>query len=172
MPLRRLETQAVLRRHPRHHRISEREGPEQRTPDRVGDYRGAEITIHFNRLQCASALECVHGLPAVFKKGGKPWITPDNATAEQIMAAIGRCPSGALRYTVNDATGRSATSRRASTSGTTVPMRSPAACRSPRRTGAKARRREHYTLCRCGASRNKPFCDGSHWRINFLDEGN
>ena len=31
--------------------------------------------------------------------------------------------------------------------------------------------REHFTLCRCGASKNKPFCDGSHWEAKFKDAG-
>ncbi|TDJ66950.1 MAG: hypothetical protein E2O37_01575 [Proteobacteria bacterium] len=38
--------------------------------------------------------------------------------------------------------------------------------------GGEGASTEHYTLCRCGASKNKPFCDGSHWRIKFQDNDN
>jgi CDGSH-type Zn-finger protein len=30
--------------------------------------------------------------------------------------------------------------------------------------------RNRMTLCRCGASRNKPFCDATHTSIRFTDE--
>ena len=39
-------------------------------------------------------------------------------------------------------------------------------------TGSKPESKEHYTLCRCGASKNKPFCNGAHWDINFKDDKN
>jgi CDGSH-type Zn-finger protein len=39
----------------------------------------------------------------------------------------------------------------------------------PRAEGAST---EHYALCRCGGSRNKLFCDGTHWYINFHDDKN
>ena len=39
----------------------------------------------------------------------------------------------------------------------------------PRGEGASL---EHYPLCRCGGSKNKPFCDGTHWSIKFRDEKN
>ncbi|MDN5847202.1 MAG: CDGSH iron-sulfur domain-containing protein, partial [Candidatus Nitrosocosmicus sp.] len=37
---------------------------------------------------------------------------------------------------------------------------------------AEGASKEHYVLCRCGASNNKPFCDGSHYGIDFKDERN
>jgi CDGSH-type Zn-finger protein len=35
---------------------------------------------------------------------------------------------------------------------------------------AEGSSKEHYTLCRCGASNNKPFCDGMHRTISFKDD--
>ncbi|MCU1495643.1 MAG: hypothetical protein JWO62_3407 [Acidimicrobiaceae bacterium] len=35
--------------------------------------------------------------------------------------------------------------------------------------GTDYERRNRVTLCRCGASRNKPFCDGSHAAVGFTD---
>ncbi|MHC4779758.1 MAG: CDGSH iron-sulfur domain-containing protein [Planctomycetota bacterium] len=38
--------------------------------------------------------------------------------------------------------------------------------------GSTPESREHCTLCRCGSSKNKPFCDGTHWYVKFIDERN
>jgi CDGSH-type Zn-finger protein len=140
------------------------------TPDGVVDYPGAEITVHFNRLQCSTAEECVRGLAKVFQHGRKPWIEPDHARAEQVVEVIHRCPSGALRYTHKGAPGPNHAHPpgiRVRKDGPYevkggVPLRAPFSME-----GAS---QQIYTLCRCGASRNKPFCDGSHGRIKFTDE--
>ena len=73
--------------------ISDR-NPEH-TPDGVVDYAGAQVVVHFNRLQCSASEECAHGLPQVFQHGHKPWIEPDHASAEELVQVISRCPSGA-----------------------------------------------------------------------------
>ena len=39
-------------------------------------------------------------------------------------------------------------------------------------TWGRGASKEQFTLCRCGASKNKPFCDGSHWTIKFADDKN
>jgi CDGSH-type Zn-finger protein len=142
------------------------------TPDGVVDYAGAEITVHFNHLQCSAAEECARGLPAVFRHHEDPWIQPNSAPAEKIIEVIQRCPSGALRYTRHARTG---------------PQHDEAPAIRIRRNGPyevkggiplrtdfwnAGATRQIYALCRCGASKNKPFCDGSHWKIKFNDEGN
>jgi CDGSH-type Zn-finger protein len=148
----------------------------EHTVDSVGEFPGAEITVHFNKLQCSAAQECANGLPSVFRHGdltrfvtGKPWIQPDREPAEKIMAVIKRCPSGALRYTINGKTGPD----HMEPPNIRIRKNGPYEVKGsiPLRTSfwMQQQNPQLYALCRCGASRNKPFCDGSHWRIKFDD---
>ena len=149
------------------------------TPDGVKDFPGKEITVHFNKLQCAAAGECAAGLPSVFHHGGvvriatgQPWIQPDREDAEQIIDVIRRCPSGALRYTYKGETGPDSTEP----TGIRIRRDGPYEVEGemPLRTTFwnEDATRQIYALCRCGASGNKPFCDGSHFRVKFKDEKN
>jgi uncharacterized Fe-S cluster protein YjdI len=60
-------------------------------------YAGADVDVSFDGDVCIHAAECVKGLPAVFDTKKRPWITPDEAPAADVVAQVGRCPSGALR---------------------------------------------------------------------------
>jgi uncharacterized Fe-S cluster protein YjdI len=60
-------------------------------------YEGAAVSVSFDNELCDHAAECVRGLPAVFEVGRRPWIIPDNASADEVVAVVARCPSGALR---------------------------------------------------------------------------
>lgn len=148
-------------------------------PDRVTDFAGAEITVHFNDLQCSAAGECARGLPSVFRDRDivrmvlrKPWIQPDREAAEPIVEVIRRCPSGALRYTRGGEDGPD----HSEPPGIRIRRNGPYEVTGhiPLRTDAwpEGATRQIYALCRCGASRNKPFCDGSHLRVRFRDEKN
>lgn len=143
----------------------------ERTSDGVKDFAGADITVHYNLLQCASAEHCSEELAAVFRKGEKPWIQPDHGSPQEIMEVIERCPSGALRYTFNGKTGPASREHPQIRIAKNGPYEVEGiALRVDQWSEAAAR--DRYTLCRCGASKNKPFCDGSHWRIGFTDDKN
>ena len=61
-------------------------------------YEGQEITIHDNRTICCHAAECVSNLNSVFDINTNPWINPDNATTQEVIDVVKKCPSGALSY--------------------------------------------------------------------------
>ncbi|GAB2870109.1 (4Fe-4S)-binding protein [Streptomyces mayteni] len=65
-------------------------------------YQARSITVTFEAGRCRHAAECVKGLPEVFDTAKRPWIQPDNATAERVAEVVRRCPSGALRYELVD----------------------------------------------------------------------
>lgn len=75
---------------------------EHRPPCKSKAYVGKAITIYDNRRICSHSAECINGLPKVFDLSKKPWIDPDGADANSIIAVIESCPSGALSYTIND----------------------------------------------------------------------
>ncbi|MEN8146038.1 MAG: CDGSH iron-sulfur domain-containing protein [Campylobacterota bacterium] len=134
-------------------------------------YEGKEITIHFNRSICAGAAACVHGLPTVFKSDSpSDWIRPDNETNAKIVETIKACPSGALSYSVN---GKIAIDGRSVPKITIIkngPYRVEGVVleEKPIPTNFSTTK---YTLCRCGYSKNRPYCDYSHAESSWSDEG-
>ena len=136
------------------------------------DYVGKKITIHDNRGVCAHAGSCTDNLAAVFSLDKEPWIDPDGATVDEIIETIKACPSGALSYTVESIEHRDQDREPMVTVIKNGPYAITGGIELLEQTVGEGASSEHYTLCRCGGSNNKPFCDGTHWSIGFKDEKN
>lgn len=143
--------------------------------DKRKTYAGKKIIIHDNRKICSHAAECVNNLPSVFKFDARPWIDPDAATLEESINTIRKCPSGALSYSIDGVEYKDQNERKpmvtVSKEGPYIITGGVELIGDNLQFGDGASK-EHYTLCRCGASRNKPFCDGMHRVINFKDDKN
>jgi uncharacterized Fe-S cluster protein YjdI len=63
-------------------------------------YVGQKITIHDNRSICSHAAYCIENLSSVFKVDHRSWINTDNASTEEIIETIKKCPSRALSYSI------------------------------------------------------------------------
>lgn len=150
---------------------------ENRTPDQLDAYAGKEITILDNRGVCAHSGFCTDRLSEVFRLRQEPWIDPDGAKREAILKAVKACPSGALGYALRG------TERAADVDQDRPPAIEVSKDGPYRITGAiklldahgqeevpgAGSSAEHYSLCRCGQSPNKPFCTGMHWYVGFKD---
>lgn len=130
--------------------------------------RGKALTIHFDGGKCIHARNCVMSAPAVFKANVTgPWIDPDAAAAEELAAVAKNCPSGAITYERHD--------------GGASEIAPPVNTIRVRENGPLAVHAELHidgqppchraTLCRCGHSANKPFCDGAHAGKSFIATG-
>ena len=143
---------------------------DHRVPDRLDVHRGDRITVFDNRGVCSHAGLCTARLPAVWRSGVEPWIDPDAAPPEEIVRVVRACPSGALSYALDgdrQTDDHDAPEIVVSRDGPYyvrggVPLDGV--------TYGDGASRGHCALCRCGHSRNKPFCDGSHWYAGFHDD--
>ena len=142
-----------------------------RVPDKRENYVGAGVTLHDNRGICAHMGYCTDQLPAVWRTGTEPWIDPDGAAGERVAEQTRRCPSGALSHSVDGVEHRDQERSPTIQVVAAGPYFVTGGIELQHTEGGEGASREHYTLCRCGRSKNKPFCDGTHWYVDFTDPG-
>ena len=134
-------------------------------------YAGEKLTIHFDPKKCIHAGECVKGNAAVFNPNNKPWVAPDATSADEIVQVVERCPTGALTYERHDG-GAAETAAAANT--VHIAPDGPVYLRGDLRiegSNGEEITATRVALCRCGASKNAPFCDRAHTEAEFKDGG-
>ena len=136
--------------------------------DGVEHIEGRDMTLIYEGKKCIHSRFCVTGAPDVFLANVVgPWIHPDAMPVDALVEIAHVCPSGAIAYRRKD--------------GKPDEIAPPVNLLTIREAGPYALRGElsiagksgmfRATLCRCGASKNKPYCDGSHHEVNFSASG-
>ncbi len=140
--------------------------------DRGRAYSGQAIVVQYGVKRCIHAAECAKGLPAVFDPNRQPWIDPDAASADDIAAIVMRCPTGALHFERTDGgAAEPVPDRNRTTLSADGPLYLRGQIEIARMDGTVLLHDTRVALCRCGASQNKPFCDGHHETAGFTDPG-
>jgi CDGSH-type Zn-finger protein/truncated hemoglobin YjbI len=151
----------------------------ERVPDKRDTYVGEQVTILDNRGICQHSGFCTDRVASAFRVGQEPFVAPSGGRMDELIRAVRDCPSGALSYAIDDREARDQVDYHGTRepaievskdgpyriSGA-IPLADGEGNPEPRNDGASL---EHYALCRCGHSRNKPFCSGMHWYVDFKD---
>lgn len=132
--------------------------------------KGREVTITFDGTRCIHSRNCVLSHPEVFVPNVKgAWIHPDAARADVVLALGVNCPSGAIRVARND--GGASSDEAPVVNLLRLRENGPLSLEAPMILRGVAEPGPRATLCRCGASANKPYCDGSHVAAGFVASG-
>ena len=134
-------------------------------------YTAPGVVVSYDTPRCIHAAECIRGLPQVFDTAKRPWIQPQNADALQVAEVVRRCPSGALHYLLADQPPEAQEQPQTPTAITPYPN-GPLGIRGDLiiQTPQGEQREVRATLCRCGQSSHKPFCDGTHSRVGWTSD--
>ena len=148
-----------------------------RVPDRRDTYVGEQVTVFDNRGTCAHSGFCSNRIPTAFRVDEEPFVAPSGGRLDEIVRAVRACPSGALSYAIGAHEAREQVDQAREpaveiskdgpyriTGG--IELLDAAGDPIARNAGASF---EHYSLCRCGHSQNKPFCSGMHYYVGFSD---
>ena len=132
------------------------------------EYTNGEITIVWKPGKCIHAGVCVKTLPDVYDPKARPWINVDNATTEALKNQVTKCPSGALSYFMNDENDQEATELETKVEVLKDgPLLVYGTLKVKSSDGKEEIKNRSTAFCRCGASNNKPYCDGNHIAEGF-----
>jgi uncharacterized Fe-S cluster protein YjdI len=134
------------------------------------EYSNGEITIVWQPALCIHCGDCAQGLPKVFQPRERPWIKIDQATTAELKGQVDKCPSDALSYYMNNKETNMENSETAHLNVDVIangPLLVRGTICIKHKDGTEEIKENKCSLCRCGASSNKPFCDGSHKTISF-----
>jgi CDGSH-type Zn-finger protein/uncharacterized Fe-S cluster protein YjdI len=125
------------------------------------------ITVRFDPKRCVHSRHCVLEAPNVFRANtpGK-WIHPEAATLEHVVRVAQNCPSGAITYERHDGG-----SQEKPPDVNVVRVRENGPFAVSANVALGEARITRATLCRCGQSKNKPYCDNSHIKARFAATG-
>lgn len=140
----------------------------------IKKYSNGELTVVWKPKLCIHAKECVKALPDVYNPNEKPWIKAENASTEALKAQISKCPSGALSYYMEgEEPEKIQETQEPEAVGTKVDVRENGpllvhgTLQVTHRDGRTETKNKTTAFCRCGASQNKPYCDGTHVKVEF-----
>ncbi len=134
----------------------------------VEEARAPGAVLRFEGKRCIHSRNCVLGAPDVFLANVKgPWLHPEAVPVDELAAIAHSCPSGAITYERTDGGPQESAPK---VNVVRVRENGPLAVHAAVDLGGRGALLR-ATLCRCGASKNKPFCDGSHVAVGFVATG-
>ena len=134
------------------------------------EYTNGDLTVVWKPRLCIHSEICVKTLPEVYKPNEKPWIQAENASEEELKAQIEKCPSGALTYYLKNESEQSENMNEETKVEVMVngPLLVYGNLQVTGSDGNVETKKRTTAFCRCGASANKPYCDGEHNKVGFV----
>ena len=134
----------------------------------VKEYSNGEMTIFWKPKACIHAGECVKRLPKVYNPKARPWIQLENATTQELKDQVNACPSGALSFKMIGADTKEKMTPEVKVEALeNGPLLVSGTLNVINSDGSRAVKKRTTAFCRCGASNNKPYCDGAHVEAEF-----
>ena len=136
---------------------------------KIKEYESDELTVVWEAEKCIHSEKCFKGLSNVFDPNARPWINVNGADDQTIKKQIDACPSGALSYKLHNeaAHGGEIQEEQIVEVIADGPLMVYGNIKVKHPDGTGSSKNRVTAFCRCGASENKPYCDGSHKKIEF-----
>lgn len=138
--------------------------------EKIKEYESEALTVIWKPEQCIHSEKCFRGLPGVFDPKSRPWVNVDGADDKAIQKQIDQCPSGALSYRLKNAAEsgeENIVDEQIVEVAKDGPLMVYGNLSVKNHDGSTTSKHRVTAFCRCGASSNKPYCDGSHKKIDF-----